>query len=80
MQRVTKTSEHEEESPAMKQLRRALEINPSDGVLQSMLALKLADYQQHQEADRLVESALEVDPDNPHVTRYIAKYFRNQVR
>uniref|UniRef100_A0A3B4YIL3 Interferon-induced protein with tetratricopeptide repeats 5-like n=1 Tax=Seriola lalandi dorsalis TaxID=1841481 RepID=A0A3B4YIL3_SERLL len=54
------------ESPATKQLRRALDINPDDGVLMSMLALKL------------VERALKIGPENPHVTRYIAKYLRSQ--
>uniref|UniRef100_A0A3B4YEF6 Interferon-induced protein with tetratricopeptide repeats 5-like n=1 Tax=Seriola lalandi dorsalis TaxID=1841481 RepID=A0A3B4YEF6_SERLL len=53
-------------SPATKQLRRALDINPDDGVLMSMLALKL------------VERALKIGPENPHVTRYIAKYLRSQ--
>ncbi|KAM7381025.1 hypothetical protein PAMA_012049 [Pampus argenteus] len=67
-----------EESPAIKQLRRALEINPDDGVLLSMLAIKIATYQRHQEAKDLVEKALMIDPDNPHVTRYVAKYLRNQ--
>ncbi|XP_047464811.1 interferon-induced protein with tetratricopeptide repeats 5-like [Mugil cephalus] len=68
----------DEESPAMNQIRRALEINPEDAVLLSMLALKLAAYQRCQEADKLVERALEIDPENPHVTRYIAIYLRNQ--
>ncbi|XP_056222607.1 interferon-induced protein with tetratricopeptide repeats 5-like isoform X1 [Seriola aureovittata] len=67
-----------EESPATKQLRRALDINPDDGVLMSMLALKLVGYRKHQEAEGLVERALKIGPENPHVTRYIAKYLRSQ--
>ncbi|XP_071319301.1 interferon-induced protein with tetratricopeptide repeats 5-like isoform X2 [Trachinotus anak] len=74
----SETSQESEESPATKQLRRALEINPDDGVLMSMLALKLAAYQKHQEAEDLIERALKTDPDNPHVTRYIAKYLRSK--
>ncbi|KAM7370295.1 hypothetical protein PAMP_009856 [Pampus punctatissimus] len=76
--RYLETSLDIEESPAIKQLRRALEINPDDGVLLSMLAIKIATYQRHQEAKDLVEKALMIDPDNPHVIRYVAKYLRNQ--
>uniref|UniRef100_A0A3P8Q1I9 Uncharacterized protein n=1 Tax=Astatotilapia calliptera TaxID=8154 RepID=A0A3P8Q1I9_ASTCA len=68
-----------EESPATEQLRRALEINPDDGVLMSMLALKLVhDTNKHTEAKGLVKKALEVGQDNTQVTRYVAKYLRNQ--
>ncbi|KAM6963502.1 interferon-induced protein with tetratricopeptide repeats 5-like [Tautogolabrus adspersus] len=71
-----KTGEVEEASPAVTQLRRALQINPDDGVLLSMLALKLLNFLKHREAEGLVERALKIDPDNPHVMRYIAKYLR----
>ncbi|CAI5692306.1 unnamed protein product [Oreochromis niloticus] len=68
-----------EESPATKQLRRALEKNPDDGVLMSLLALKLVhDENKHTEAKGLVKKALEVGQDNTQVTRYVAKYLRNQ--
>lgn len=67
-----------EESPAVKQLHRALEVNPDDGVLLSILALKLL-KEKPQEAERLVERALKIGPDNPHVTRYVAKYLRIKV-
>lgn len=79
LQIFSEPSQESEESPATKQLRRALDINPNDAVLMSMLVLKLSTYQKHQEAEGLVERALRLDPDNPHVTRYIAKYFRCQV-
>uniref|UniRef100_A0A3Q0S964 Uncharacterized protein n=1 Tax=Amphilophus citrinellus TaxID=61819 RepID=A0A3Q0S964_AMPCI len=65
-----------EESPAIKQLRFALEVNPDDAVLQAMLAVKLVVYKKFHEAKDLVKKALETDPDNPHVIRYIGKYFR----
>ncbi|XP_053197798.1 interferon-induced protein with tetratricopeptide repeats 5-like [Scomber japonicus] len=69
----------ETESLAIKQLRRAVEINPADGVLLSMLAIRLAaDKHQRPEAKDLIERALSTDPDNPHITRYVAKYLRNQ--
>ncbi|KAF3703979.1 Interferon-induced protein with tetratricopeptide repeats 5 [Channa argus] len=74
----SETSQESEESPATKQLRRALEVSPDDAVLMSMLVLKLVYYKKHHEAESLVEKALKLDPDNPHVTRYIAKYFRIQ--
>lgn len=63
----------------MKQLRFALEISPDDAVLQSMLAVKLGAYKKYKEAEDLLNKALKTDPDNPHVSRYIGKYFRNQV-
>uniref|UniRef100_A0A3Q4IBR0 Interferon-induced protein with tetratricopeptide repeats 5-like n=1 Tax=Neolamprologus brichardi TaxID=32507 RepID=A0A3Q4IBR0_NEOBR len=69
----------EQESPATKQLRRALEKNPDDGVLMSLLALKLVhDMNKHTEAKGLVKKALEVGQDDTQVTRYVAKYLRNQ--
>ncbi|XP_030611142.1 interferon-induced protein with tetratricopeptide repeats 5-like [Archocentrus centrarchus] len=67
-----------EESPATKQLRRALEKNADDGVLLSLLALKLVNYAKHEEAKDLVKKALEVGQDNTQVMRYIGKYFRLQ--
>ncbi|XP_010750906.2 interferon-induced protein with tetratricopeptide repeats 5 isoform X2 [Larimichthys crocea] len=72
---VLETLKEGEESPAVKQLHRALEVNPDDGVLLSILALKLL-KEKPQEAERLVERALKIGPDNPHVTRYVAKYLR----
>ncbi|XP_035998300.1 interferon-induced protein with tetratricopeptide repeats 5 isoform X1 [Fundulus heteroclitus] len=71
-------SEKPEDSAAIKQLHQALEINPDDAVLLSMLSVKLGAYKKHEEAESLVEKALKTDPENPHVLRYIAKYLRNQ--
>ncbi|XP_072229944.1 interferon-induced protein with tetratricopeptide repeats 5-like [Leuresthes tenuis] len=68
----------DEESPAIKQLRRALEISPDDGVLMSMLALKLLYYQKYREADGLVEKALEIGPDDTQILRYVAIYLRKK--
>ncbi|KAK2820753.1 hypothetical protein Q5P01_023712 [Channa striata] len=72
------TETHVEESPATKQLRRAVEINPEDGVLLSMLALKLNVYQKQEEAAGLVERALQVGPEDTQVIPYVAKYLRKQ--
>ncbi|XP_029933219.1 interferon-induced protein with tetratricopeptide repeats 5-like [Myripristis murdjan] len=77
-QRDEETSEEAEDSPVIRQLRRALELSPDDGMLLMLLALRLHFYQQHEEAEALVERALEVDPDHPHITRYVAKYLRVQ--
>ncbi|CAJ1081311.1 interferon-induced protein with tetratricopeptide repeats 5-like [Xyrichtys novacula] len=67
-----------ESSPAVKQLRLALKINPDDGALLSLLALSLLSFEQLKEAEGLVERALTVDPENPHVVRYVGKFLRIQ--
>ncbi|XP_047464810.1 interferon-induced protein with tetratricopeptide repeats 5-like [Mugil cephalus] len=64
-----------EESPVTTQLRRALEMTPNDGVLLSLLALKLLHYQKHEEADGLVKKALEVGSRDPQVIYHVAKYY-----
>ncbi|XP_041671091.1 interferon-induced protein with tetratricopeptide repeats 5-like [Cheilinus undulatus] len=74
------SSQDEKSSPAVKQLRRALQIDPNNGVLSSMLALKLLNFYKHREAEDLVERALRAEPDNPHVMRYVAKYLRIRIR
>ncbi|KAL0984135.1 hypothetical protein UPYG_G00137570 [Umbra pygmaea] len=66
------------DSPAIKQLRRALEVNPRDAVLMVLLGLKLAVYKRFGEAEELVENALEMSPECPHVTRYVGKFLRQQ--
>ncbi|XP_030630939.1 interferon-induced protein with tetratricopeptide repeats 5-like [Chanos chanos] len=67
-----------EESATIQQLRRAIETNQDDAVLKVFLALRLSVYKKFKEADDLVEKALEMSPDSPHVIRYVGKYFRNQ--
>ncbi|KAJ8396052.1 hypothetical protein AAFF_G00025840 [Aldrovandia affinis] len=67
-----------EESPASKQLRRALELDPNNAHMMVLLGLKHAVYKEYQKAEELVERALELEPDNPYVTRYVAKFFRQQ--
>ncbi|RXM32154.1 Interferon-induced protein with tetratricopeptide repeats 5 [Acipenser ruthenus] len=65
-----------DDSTAVKQLRRALELDPENTVVMVLLGLKLGEYKQNEEALKLVEQALKLSPDNPHVTRYVAKFFR----
>ncbi|KAL6475173.1 hypothetical protein MHYP_G00162130 [Metynnis hypsauchen] len=66
------------DSPTIKQLRRAIEIKPGDDVLKVLLGLKLAAYKKYNEAESLMEKALENSPEDPHVIRYVGKFFRNQ--
>ncbi|XP_039869416.1 interferon-induced protein with tetratricopeptide repeats 5-like [Simochromis diagramma] len=74
---VLENLQETEEPPSIKQLHFALELNPDDAVLQSMLAVKLGAYKKYEEAEGLLKKALKTDPDNPHVSRYVGKYFRN---
>ncbi|KAJ7987737.1 hypothetical protein DPEC_G00329590 [Dallia pectoralis] len=67
-----------DESAALKQLKRAIEINPQDAVLLVLLGLKLADYKKYGEAEEFVLKALEISPDHPHVIRYVGKFLRKQ--
>ncbi|XP_028263385.1 interferon-induced protein with tetratricopeptide repeats 1-like [Parambassis ranga] len=77
-ERACELSKQSEESAAVKQLRRALELDPDNGVLLCLLALDLIPYKKHGEASGLMERALRVNPDHPHVLRYIGKYYRKQ--
>lgn len=64
------------DSPAIKQLRRALNINPQDAVLMVLLGLKRSVYKIFGETEELVEKALEMSQDCMHVTRYVGKFLR----
>lgn len=78
-QRDAEITRGTEESPATKQLRRALDLDPDDGYMLALLALKLAAHHKHEEAESLVDRALSVSPDSLQVTRYVGRYFRQQV-
>ncbi|XP_057215438.1 interferon-induced protein with tetratricopeptide repeats 5-like [Triplophysa rosa] len=69
-----------EDSSAIQQLRRAIETNPDNDELKLLLALKLAEFKLFDEAEDLVERALDKSPDSPHVIRYVGKYLRNYVQ
>ncbi|KAA0725330.1 Interferon-induced protein with tetratricopeptide repeats 5 [Triplophysa tibetana] len=69
-----------ENSPVIKQLRRAIETNPDNDVLKVLLALRLVTYKSYEEAERLVEQALERSPDHPRVLRYAGRFFSNKGR
>ncbi|XP_060794934.1 interferon-induced protein with tetratricopeptide repeats 5-like [Neoarius graeffei] len=60
------------------QLRRAIAMKPDDDVLKVLLALSLIAHKKYNEAESLVEQALESSPEHPHVLRYVAKFLRIQ--
>ncbi|XP_056627909.1 interferon-induced protein with tetratricopeptide repeats 5-like [Triplophysa dalaica] len=64
-----------ENSPVIKQLRRAIETNPDDDIFKICLALQLGIYKSYEEAERWVEKALESSPDHPDVLTYAGKFF-----
>lgn len=65
------------DSLAVKQLRLARDNDPDDAVLTVLLGLRLFEFQEYDEAEWLVEEALDKDPTNPHVIRYGSKFFRH---
>ncbi|XP_063077398.1 interferon-induced protein with tetratricopeptide repeats 5-like [Engraulis encrasicolus] len=75
--RTEKETAGAEDSETVKQLRRAIEINPQDAVLKVLLGLRLNVLKDEcEEGEELVEDALEMEPSNPHVIRYVGKYYR----
>ncbi|XP_056628022.1 interferon-induced protein with tetratricopeptide repeats 5-like [Triplophysa dalaica] len=64
-----------ENSPVIKQLRRAIETNPDDDIFKIYLALQLGINKSYEEAERWVERALESSPDHPGVLTYAGKFF-----
>jgi len=78
--RATSETSDPSDSPIIKQLERAIELNPDDGVLLVLLALRMLhstdDRMMSETAFKKVIMALEMSPENPHVTRYVAKFFR----
>uniref|UniRef100_UPI00398F0828 interferon-induced protein with tetratricopeptide repeats 5-like n=1 Tax=Pristiophorus japonicus TaxID=55135 RepID=UPI00398F0828 len=70
------TPESGDRSQSVKQLGRVLELDPDDSVAMVLLALKLQEFNQKEEALKLVEQALQKSPDLPYVTRYAAKLYR----
>ncbi|XP_078060426.1 interferon-induced protein with tetratricopeptide repeats 5-like [Mustelus asterias] len=70
--------ENSEFSEYMNQLRRVLELDPGHAEAKVLLALKLQDLNQKEEAFTLVEQALQKSPDLPFVIRYVAKFLRRE--
>ncbi|GCB82365.1 hypothetical protein scyTo_0021983 [Scyliorhinus torazame] len=70
------TAESHVPSQSMKQFRRVLELDPDHGEAMVLLALKLQQSNQSEEAMELVEKGLQKSPNLPHVHGYAAKYYR----
>ncbi|KAK7165362.1 hypothetical protein R3I94_003657 [Phoxinus phoxinus] len=80
MYRTTNETSDPSDSPTIKQLERAIELNPDDGVLLVLLALRMLhnrdDRKTLETALKKVIVALVMSHDNPHVIRYAAKFCR----
>ncbi|KAG1957511.1 interferon-induced protein with tetratricopeptide repeats [Pimephales promelas] len=80
MYRTTNGTSDPSDSPTIKQLERAIELNPDDGVLLVLLALRMLhnkdDKKTLKTAQLKMIKALVISPENPHVTRYAAKFCR----
>ncbi|XP_078288121.1 interferon-induced protein with tetratricopeptide repeats 5-like isoform X1 [Rhinoraja longicauda] len=63
-------------SQCVKHLRRVLELDPDESLAMVMLALKLQEIKQKEEANELVERAVQKSPDVPKVLRNAAKFYR----
>ncbi|KAK7122857.1 hypothetical protein R3I94_019839 [Phoxinus phoxinus] len=68
------------DSPAIKQLRLVIDDNKDDDASRILLGLKLllCSKKLMNESEKLMETALNGSPEDPHVIRYVGKYFRNQ--
>ncbi|XP_072333819.1 interferon-induced protein with tetratricopeptide repeats 1-like [Scyliorhinus torazame] len=72
------TPESQGPSESMKQFRRVLELDPDHTVAMVLLALKLQQFNQSEEALELIKEALQKSPDLPYVLRYAAKFYRTK--
>ncbi|KAL0192621.1 hypothetical protein M9458_010917, partial [Cirrhinus mrigala] len=78
--RTTKDTPYSSDSLTIKQLERAVQLNPEDAVLLVFLALRT----QHNKEDKTISetalkkviAALVMSPENPHVIRYAAQFCR----
>ncbi|XP_052426301.1 interferon-induced protein with tetratricopeptide repeats 5-like [Carassius gibelio] len=68
------------DSPAIKQLKQAIDIDPDDDASRVLLGVKylFCSKELMNESEKLIETALKGSPENPHVMRYVGKFFRNQ--
>ncbi|XP_060697755.1 interferon-induced protein with tetratricopeptide repeats 1-like [Hemiscyllium ocellatum] len=67
-----------EHCKVVKQLHRAMELNPKDSFLKVTLALRLQYFKQKEESHRLLEGVLLNSPDDPYLIRYVAKALRKE--
>ncbi|XP_062927720.1 interferon-induced protein with tetratricopeptide repeats 1-like isoform X2 [Mobula hypostoma] len=72
------TPESRDQSQSVKYFRQVLELDPDDAVAMVLLALKLQRLRQNEEANELVEKALQKTSDLPYVLRCAGKYYRQR--
>ncbi|XP_032890639.1 interferon-induced protein with tetratricopeptide repeats 1-like [Amblyraja radiata] len=72
------TPESHERSQSVKYLQRVLELDPDDSMAMVLLALKLIGLNKREEANKLVEQALQKPSKDPYVLRYSAKFYRGE--
>uniref|UniRef100_A0A671QNF1 Interferon-induced protein with tetratricopeptide repeats 9 n=1 Tax=Sinocyclocheilus anshuiensis TaxID=1608454 RepID=A0A671QNF1_9TELE len=77
--RIDGMNKADDSGTVTKQLRKALSLEPTNTEIMVLLALKLQ-RSRRQEAQNLIKEALRLSPDIPQVTRYVAKYFRAEVK
>ncbi|XP_012781909.2 interferon-induced protein with tetratricopeptide repeats 1-like [Ochotona princeps] len=61
-------------------LRKAISLNPQDGYLKALLALKLQDVGEEAEGEKYLEEALSHGSSQTYVFRHAAKFYRRQGR
>ncbi|XP_044153978.1 interferon-induced protein with tetratricopeptide repeats 5-like [Bufo gargarizans] len=64
------------ECKSLELLERAVEKNPNDAVVKSLLALKLQDLNRTDEGKIYIEKAINQAPSSPYLLRYVAKFYR----
>ncbi|KAL1274582.1 hypothetical protein QQF64_027396 [Cirrhinus molitorella] len=78
--RTTNDTSDSSDSSTIKQLKRAIKLDPDDAVLLVLLALRMLhnrdDRKTYETALSKVIMALKMSPENPHVIRYAAKFCR----
>ncbi|XP_059804091.1 interferon-induced protein with tetratricopeptide repeats 1-like [Hypanus sabinus] len=78
LESISGTPESRDQSQSVKHFQRVLVLDPDDAVAMVLLALKLQRLGQNEEANELVEQALQKNSDLPYVLRYAAKYYRQK--
>ncbi|XP_059803489.1 interferon-induced protein with tetratricopeptide repeats 5-like [Hypanus sabinus] len=78
LEAISGTKENRERRRSVLHLRRVLEFDPDNSVAMVLLALKLQEFKQKVEANKLVEQALQKTTDFPKVLRYAAKFYRKE--
>ncbi|XP_072882858.1 interferon-induced protein with tetratricopeptide repeats 5-like [Hemitrygon akajei] len=78
LESLSGTPESRDQSQSVKHFRRVLDLDPDDTVAMVLLGVKLQRLRQNEEANELVEQALQKTSDLPYVLRYAAMYYRKR--